>query len=140
LSADLIAAAAVLWALAALLSLLVRIPRVTRVLLALGCVVAVAGCLVALPQALGGVSLRISLASQAVIFALPPAALWLFGFGLVPAAFACWLGSPLGRRPGIWTAGAAFSLLGALGVFGLQDVDAGRLGADESRRRTHACR
>jgi hydrogenase-4 component B len=121
LSADLIAAAAVLWALAALLSLLVRIPRVTRVLLALGCVVAVAGCLVALPQALGGVSLRISLASQAVIFALPPAALWLFGFGLVPAAFACWLGSPLGRRPGIWTAGAAFSLLGALGVFGLQD-------------------
>jgi hydrogenase-4 component B len=122
LSADLIAAAAVLWGLAALVSLFIRLPLVARALLSLGCVVAVAGCLVALPQALAGGSLRISLASEVVTFALPPAALWLFGFGLVPAAFACWLGSPLGRRPGIWTAGAAFSLLGALGVFGLQDA------------------
>ncbi|WP_236597057.1 proton-conducting transporter transmembrane domain-containing protein [Paraburkholderia hiiakae] len=43
------------------------------------------------------------------------------GFGLVPAAFACGLGSPLAGRSGRWHAGAAFSLLGALGVFGLQD-------------------
>jgi hydrogenase-4 component B len=121
LSADLIAAAAGLWCTAALVSLFIRLPRVARALLASGCVTAIVACIVALPDALNGVSLRISLASEAVFFALPPAALWLFGFGLVPAAFACGLGSQLGRRPGIWSAGAAFSLLGALGVFGLQD-------------------
>lgn len=121
MSADLIAAAAALWGIAALVSLFFPVPRVARALLALGCVMAIVACLVALPEALGGLSLKISLASQAVTFALPPAALWLFGFGLVPAVFACGFGSPLGLRPGIWNAGAAFSLLGALGVFGLQD-------------------
>jgi formate hydrogenlyase subunit 3/multisubunit Na+/H+ antiporter MnhD subunit len=43
------------------------------------------------------------------------------GFGLVPAGFACALGSPGrdGRRG--WLFGAGSSLLGALGVFGLQN-------------------
>jgi formate hydrogenlyase subunit 3/multisubunit Na+/H+ antiporter MnhD subunit len=121
LSADLIAAAAVLWGVAAFVSLFIRAPLLARALLALGGLVAIVACLAALPEALEGLSLKISLASVAVNFALAPAALWLFGFGLVPAVFACWLGSPLALRPGIWTAGVAFSLLGALGVFGLQD-------------------
>lgn len=121
MSADLIAAAAVLWSASALVSLFIRLPVLARALLALGCLAAIIACVVALPEALAGVSLKISLASEAVSFALPPAALWLFGFGLVPAIFACWFGSPLALRPGIWNAGAAFSLLGALGVVGLQD-------------------
>ena len=52
---------------------------------------------------------------------LEPEALWLFGFGLTPAVFACALGSPSLHGRGGWVFGAALSLLGALGVFGLQN-------------------
>ena len=45
--------------------------------------------------------------------------LLLLGFGLVPAVFACLLGPPAEGRG--WAFGAACSLVGALGVFGLQD-------------------
>jgi formate hydrogenlyase subunit 3/multisubunit Na+/H+ antiporter MnhD subunit len=43
------------------------------------------------------------------------------GFGLAGAILASWLGSP-GRRPSCWVFGAAASLIGALGVFGMQDA------------------
>ncbi|RDU98114.1 hydrogenase 4 subunit B [Trinickia dinghuensis] len=94
---------------------------VGRWLLAAGCVLAVAACLAALPNATAHVALPVALASQPVTFQIEPSGLWLMGFGLAPAAFACWLGSPLAQRSGKWQAGAALSLLGALGVFGLQD-------------------
>jgi formate hydrogenlyase subunit 3/multisubunit Na+/H+ antiporter MnhD subunit len=46
---------------------------------------------------------------------------WLMGFGLLPAALAVALSSPVrAARPG-WLVGAALSLIGALGVFGVQD-------------------
>lgn len=50
-----------------------------------------------------------------------PEALWLMASGLLPAAFAVWLGTPQrsGRRG--WLFGSAVSLIGALGVFGSQD-------------------
>ena len=55
-------------------------------------------------------------------FRLAPEALWLLGFGLAPAVFAC---RARARRPQAaqrgWLFGAAFSLIGALGVFGLQN-------------------
>jgi formate hydrogenlyase subunit 3/multisubunit Na+/H+ antiporter MnhD subunit len=52
---------------------------------------------------------------------LSPDALWLMGFGLAGAVLACWLGSPI-HRQGSWVFGAAASLIGALGVFGMQDA------------------
>ncbi|MHB9842050.1 proton-conducting transporter transmembrane domain-containing protein [Paraburkholderia terrae] len=121
MSADLIGVMAGLWLIAALVSLFTRQHRFSRVVIALGCLSGVLACLLALPEAMEGQSLDIALASQEVNFVLAPAALWLLGFGLVPAGIACWLGTPIGRRSGVWSAGAAFSLLGALGVFGLQD-------------------
>ena len=55
-------------------------------------------------------------------FRMSPEALWLMGFGLVAAVLAC---LPRRRRRAqgraAWLFGAAVSLLGALGVFGLQD-------------------
>ena len=76
-----------------------------------------------LPALIGGtmLALPIALADQTVRLQYTPEALWLMGFGLVPAALAVWLCSPVrSRRPG-WLAGAALSLLGALGVYGVQD-------------------
>jgi hydrogenase-4 component B len=121
LSADLILAATILWLAAAMLSPLRLLRASIRYLLTAGCVLGVAACLIALPTATLRVELPFALASQRIAFALEPSALWLLGFGLVPATFACWLGSPLSGRSGTWWTGASLSLLGALGVFGLQD-------------------
>ena len=54
-------------------------------------------------------------------FLLTPDGLWLLGFGLAPAALACAVSSPSPRGQSGWLFGAAMSLIGALGVFGLQD-------------------
>jgi hydrogenase-4 component B len=121
LSADLILAASSLWLATAILAPLRAVRAALRYLLSAGCVLGVAACLMALPNAIARVEFPFALASQRIAFALEPSALWLLGFGLVPAIFSCWLGSPLAGRSGTWWAGASFSLLGALGVFGLQD-------------------
>jgi hydrogenase-4 component B len=55
------------------------------------------------------------------VYLLSPEALWLLGFGLAGAVLASWLGTPA-RRQGSWIFGGAASLIGALGVFGLQDA------------------
>ena len=57
---------------------------------------------------------------EATLFRMTPDALWLMGFGLVPAVLACWLGTPAPAARGAWCFGAAASQLGALGVFGVQ--------------------
>jgi hydrogenase-4 component B len=121
LSVDLILAASVLWLAGAVLSPLAALRGLVRYLLSAGCTLCVLACLAALPTATERVELPLALASHAVAFELEPSALWLLGFGLVPAIFACWLGSPLAGRSRAWEAGAALSLLGALGMFGLQD-------------------
>ncbi|SDC93683.1 proton-conducting transporter transmembrane domain-containing protein [Paraburkholderia lycopersici] len=113
--------AAATWILAACLAPPHACRGAARALLGLGCALGIVACLTALPDGTPVRSLPVELAGQPVAFGMEPAGLWLMGFGLVPAAFACWLGSPLSGRSGRWHAGAAFSLLGALGVFGLQD-------------------
>ena len=110
-----------MWILAACLAPPHACRGAARALLGLGCALGIVACLTALPDGTPVRSLPVELAGQPVAFGMEPAGLWLMGFGLVPAAFACWLGSPLSGRSGRWHAGAAFSLLGALGVFGLQD-------------------
>lgn len=121
MSADLILAASALWLAAAILSPLRPLRVMVRYSLTTGCVLGVVACLFALPTATPRVDFPFALASQRIAFKLEPSALWLLGFGLVPATFACWLGSPLSGRTGTWWMGASLSLLGALGVFGLQD-------------------
>ncbi|MBW4051809.1 MAG: hypothetical protein HIU85_10145 [Proteobacteria bacterium] len=44
------------------------------------------------------------------------------GFGLLPAGLAVALATPIRAARPAWLAGAALSLIGALGVFGLQDA------------------
>ncbi|WP_322054956.1 proton-conducting transporter transmembrane domain-containing protein [Paraburkholderia bannensis] len=117
----LFATAVAAWVVSAVLSPVQRAHGTVRALLGLGCLLGTLACLVALPLGSASASLGVSLASQSVSFAIEPSGLWLFGFGLVPAIFACWLGSPLAHGSGRWYAGASFSLLGALGVTGLQD-------------------
>ena len=118
---QLLGIAAAAWVLAAILSPLRVMHRPIRALLGAGCVLGMLACLAALPLGTSPAALGVSLASHPVSFAVEPSGLWLLGFGLVPAIFACWLGSPLAGRSGRWYAGAASSLLGALGVIGLQD-------------------
>ncbi|MGS0895940.1 proton-conducting transporter transmembrane domain-containing protein [Burkholderia stagnalis] len=114
-------AAVVAWGLAVLFSPVRMWLTGVRMLLGAGCALGILGCLTALPDGTVPVATGIALAGQPACFALDPAGVWLLGFGLVPAMFACWVGSPLGARSGRWHAGAAFSLLGALGVVGMQD-------------------
>jgi len=112
--------AAALWIVAALLALL-RAVWPSRLLLTLGCALGAAGALLSLPQDTATVTLPMHLADQAVHLHFSAEALWLLGFGLIPATLACALCSPkLAARPG-WLFGAAISLLGAFGVFSLQD-------------------
>jgi hydrogenase-4 component B len=81
----------------------------------------VAGAVSTLPQAGTLLTLPIALADQTLRLHYTPEALWLMGFGLVPAALAVWLCSPVRSGRSGWLVGAALSLLGALGVYGVQD-------------------
>lgn len=89
-----------------------------RFLLALGCVLAAVGALWGLP---GGTTQAavMRLGNWPVEFHADAAALWLMLPALLPAFFATLLGGA--GRPRGWSAGAALSLLGGLGVYGLQD-------------------
>lgn len=110
-----------LWVIALLASLL-RFSPAARVLLALGAVAGIWGAASGLPQGGTILPLPITLVDQAVRVHYAPEALWLMAFGLLPAALAVALCTPFRTaRPG-WLAGAALSLIGALGVFGLQDA------------------
>jgi hydrogenase-4 component B len=110
-----------LW-LAALLASLLRFTPGARVLLALGAVAGIWGAASGLPE--GGTILRlpVALADQTVRVHYAPEALWLMAFGLVPAALAVALCTPFRAARPAWLAGAAISLIGALGAFGLQDA------------------
>lgn len=118
---DLMAAAVLLWLAAAALALSARLLGAARALLVLGSVAGVAAALSALPGGTAAVALPTRLAGEGVGFRLSPEALWLMGFGLAPAIFACWLGSPAPQGRAQWLVGAALSLIGALGVFGLDN-------------------
>ena len=109
-----------LWV-AGCLAALLRLTRLARVLLGLGAMAGMVGAVSALPHGTTVEFLPVHLGDQAVRVQFTPEALWLVGFGLAPAAFATWLATPVrSARPG-WLFGAGLSLLGALGVFGLQD-------------------
>ncbi len=118
---ELLIAAFWLWVAGALCAL-ARLTSMARWLIALGAAAALAGAFEALPQGAGSRVLPLTLADQTVRLHYAPGALWLMGFGLLPAALAVALATPIrGARAG-WLFGAALCLLGALGLFGLQDA------------------
>lgn len=120
MASQLLLLAAVLWVAGAVLGL-GGVLTLGRLALALGAAAGVLAAVICLPNASQAVSLPGQLIAETVAFQIEPHGLWLMGFGLVPAGFACALASPSteGRRG--WLFGAGLSLLGALGVFGLQN-------------------
>jgi hydrogenase-4 component B len=121
LAIDLLIAGAAAWLIAALLALAGIGRAVARVLLGLGGVASIALAIEALPANLPAIHTALGIGPAGSMFMLSPEALWLMGFGLPGAVLACWLGSPISRRTS-WIFGAAASLIGALGVFGMQDA------------------
>ena len=112
--------AAILWAAGAILGLVGAV-ALGRLALALGASAGVLAAIFGLPGASQTVVLPGQLIAENVSFRIEPRGLWLMGFGLVPAGLACALASPSpGGRRG-WAFGASMSLIGALGVFGLQN-------------------
>lgn len=110
-----------LW-LSGLVLALLRATGPARWLTALGAAAGVAGAMTALPHGGAVLALPLALAAdQTVRLHYTPEALWLMGFGLAPAALAVWLCTPVHSGRSGWLAGAALSLLGALGVYGVQD-------------------
>jgi hydrogenase-4 component B len=118
---DLFAAAFLLWLAAAGLASTGHGLTASRTLLAIGGVCAILAALTALPGGTASVVLPTRLAGAAVVFRAAPEAAWLMGFGLAPAVLACALASPAPSGRAGWLAGAALSLIGALGVFGIGD-------------------
>jgi hydrogenase-4 component B len=117
---ELLLLSALLWALAAIGSL-AGAEGSSRVALVVGTVLGTIAAIVALPQATPMMATSMEVAGEIIRFQIEPQALWLMGFGLVPAGFACLLASPSRQGQRGWLFGAAISLLGALGVFGLQN-------------------
>jgi hydrogenase-4 component B len=121
LANELLAAAACAWTIAGIIALCGHALIFSRILLVVGCIAGIAAAITSLPGATAMTILPMQLAGQSVGFQVTGAGLWLLGFGLAPAALACALASPsLEGRAG-WLFGTAASLLGALGVFGVQD-------------------
>lgn len=111
---------AIIWLAAAVAGLSGSI-TIGRILLAAGAAIGVLATIIGLPAATPAYMLPGQIMGEAVAFRLDPEALWLLGFGLVPAGFACALMSPSEHGSQGWIFGAAISLLGAFGVFGLQN-------------------
>lgn len=117
---DLLAAAVLLWIVGGILALVGRPLGLVRVLLGLGGLVAIVAAVITLPAGTALVGVPLRMASETARFRMAPEALWLMGFGLVPAVLACLLATPSDQGRAGWLFGAACSLLGALGVFGVQ--------------------
>jgi hydrogenase-4 component B len=124
LQSDLLVAMALLWTVSFVLALVLRRDWVARLGIVLGCAVGLVYSILGWVHPPTPASLHIFLGDTPVYFQLDNAALWLLFFGLLPALFAASLGtasaSPDSKR--YWLAGLAATLLGALGVFGLQDT------------------
>ncbi len=121
MSNELLALCLAMWLGAAVLALAGRATRVARAILGIGSVVLLMLVVEMLPSGVPPIHTPLGMATFGSIFMLAPDALWLMGFGLPAAILACWLGTPM-RPQRTWIFGAAASLVGALGVFGMQDA------------------
>ena len=120
MSIDLLIIVLAAWILAAV-GLTGKAARIARALLGFGGLAMIVLILTRLPQGLPPIRTALGMGPTGSVFQLSPDALWLMGFGLAAAIPAAWLGTPSPRQ-GTWIFGAAASLIGALGVFGMQDA------------------
>ena len=120
MSNELLAAAALLWIAGGILALIGRGLGFVRGLLALGSLAGIVAAIGSLPNGTAAAAIPLRMADAQATFQMTPAGLWLMGFGLVPALLACLLATPTQAGRAGWLLGAACSLLGALGVFGIQ--------------------
>jgi formate hydrogenlyase subunit 3/multisubunit Na+/H+ antiporter MnhD subunit len=121
LSGELLAAVLAAWTVAAALGLCGQAAAFGRMLLGLGGVALIVLIATTLPGSTPPFHIVLGIGPSGAWFQLSPEALWLLGFGLAGAILASWLGTPAPRQ-GSWIFGAGTSLIGALGVFGLQDA------------------
>ncbi len=121
MSAELLAVGLAAWLGAALLELAGWAAGAARALLALGGGALLVLIATALPGGLPPLHVALGIGPAGSVFLLSPDALWLLGFGLAGAILASLLGTPAPRQRA-WIFGAAASLFGALGVFGLQNA------------------
>jgi hydrogenase-4 component B len=121
LANELVLAGLAAWLVAAVIALCGRAAGWARLILGLGGAILIAAVVTTLPFALPPVATPLGLGAAGSLFALSPDALWLIGFGLPGAILAVWLGTPAPRQS-TWIFGAAVTLIGALGVFGMQDA------------------
>lgn len=121
MSNELLLATLCAWLVAAIIALFGRALVVSRILLVCGCIAGIGAALASFPGASAAVLLPTELAGQPVGFQMTADALWLFGFGLAPAGLACALSTPAEEGQAKWLFGAGASLIGAMGVFGVQD-------------------
>jgi hydrogenase-4 component B len=118
---DLLAFGLVGWLAAGVLGLIGSWTPLGRALLVLGGAAILLAVLTTLPEGTAAVATPVGMGGLGSNFWLTPGALWLMGFGLPAAIMAVWLGTPSAGQSQ-WIFGAAASLIGALGVFGLQDA------------------
>jgi len=109
------------WLVAAIVAAAGRAAVAARAILGLGGVALIVLAAIALPMGLPPIATPLGIGPAGSLFSLSPDALWLIGFGLPGAVFASWLGTPASRQS-TWIFGAAANLIGALGVFGMQDA------------------
>lgn len=121
---DLLLAMVVLWGLSFLAALLEPSGKLARIGIVLGCGAGISACLMILHGTETAVSLGFRVSDTPVQFQLDGGACWLLLFGLVPALFTSGLNTTASSRLSQrrWLAGLALILLGAFGVFGLQDA------------------
>ena len=118
---ELITAGIAAWVAAAVIALTGKASGLCRALLVLGGLAMVTMVVLVLPGRSPAIHTALGIGPEGANFEIAPEALWLLGFGLAGAIVASWLGPPVSRQ-GMWCFGAAASLVGALGVFGLQDA------------------
>ena len=92
-----------------------------RALLALGGIALLALVGKTLPTGSAPIQTALGIGLPGATFALSPDALVAHGLRPAGAILAAWLGTPAPRQSA-WIFGGALSLIGALGVFGLQDA------------------
>jgi formate hydrogenlyase subunit 3/multisubunit Na+/H+ antiporter MnhD subunit len=117
----LFALAFVAWFLAGVLAAAQCASGVARCLLFAGCVAGAAGAVCSLPAGSSPAVLPGGLFGQTLIFHMSGDAAWLFGFGCGAASIVYAASTPARSSRRGWTFGAAASLIGAMGIFGLQD-------------------
>jgi hydrogenase-4 component B len=121
---ELLLAMAALWGFSFFAALLEGSGTLARIGLVLGCCSGIAACVMVLPGSSPAISFGFCVSDTPVQFHLSASACWLLLFGLIPTLFASGLATPVRprRTKRYWLAGLSLTLLGSLGVYGLQDA------------------